>query len=241
MLVNGQIAGEAYAPGVTAQTRTHSNSMHKTVVAMMMGAALADGVIKSPDDPIGNYIPALKDDPRGKITLRELLSMASGLKNPSMAKMESAAFEMMLGNVSQAALSLPHRDRAGPVQLQQRQFPAGRDCAGLCVASRRQGPLCRIPLAKSLVPAGQPRGSAVARVRRWKPALFRLSRRVVARLGAGRRVAAPQGRMGRPATDPGRLDRRDHRAFAWQSQLWHGACGAARPGPGSGAIPRKSR
>lgn len=113
VLVNGQIAGEAYNPGVTGQTKTHSNSMHKSVVAMMMGAALADRTIKSVEDPVGTYIPELKDDPRGKITLRQLLSMASGLKNPSMSKMESAAFEMMLGDVSEAALSLPVETQPG--------------------------------------------------------------------------------------------------------------------------------
>lgn len=113
VLVNGQIAGETYAPGVTAETRTHSNSMHKSVVAMAMGAAIADGLVKSADDPVGDYIPALKDDPRGKITLRQLLSMSSGLKNPSMAKMDSAAIELMLGEVSEAALSLPIEGKPG--------------------------------------------------------------------------------------------------------------------------------
>lgn len=113
VLVNGQLAGEAYARGMTAQSRTQSNSMHKSVVAMLMGAALADGIVKSADDPVGNYIPALKDDPRGKITLRQLLSMSSGLKNPSMAKMESPALELMLGNVSAGALSLPIETEPG--------------------------------------------------------------------------------------------------------------------------------
>jgi CubicO group peptidase (beta-lactamase class C family) len=113
VLVNSQLAGEAYARGMTAQTRTQSNSMHKSVVAMLMGAALADGIVKSADDPVGNYIPALKDDPRGKITLRQLLSMSSGLKNPSMAKMESPALELMLGNVSAGALSLPIETEPG--------------------------------------------------------------------------------------------------------------------------------
>jgi CubicO group peptidase (beta-lactamase class C family) len=113
VLVDGQIAGEAYASGVTAATRTQSNSMHKSVVAMLLGAALADGTIKSADDPVGLYIPAFKDDPRGQITLRQLLAMASGLKNPSMTKMDSAAIELMLGDVSEAALSLPSEGKPG--------------------------------------------------------------------------------------------------------------------------------
>ena len=107
VLVNGQVVGQTYAPGMSGTLPIQTNSMHKSVVAMMMGAAIADGIIKSADDPVGRYIPELSKDPRGKITLRQLLSMSSGLKNASMAKMDSAAIELMLGNVSEAALSLP--------------------------------------------------------------------------------------------------------------------------------------
>ena len=135
VMVDGKVAGEAYAPGVTAETRTHSNSMHKSVVAMLMGAALAEGVVKSADDPIGDYIPALKDDPRAGITLRQLLSMASGLKNPSMAKFDTAAFEIMLGNVSAAALSLRQEGKPGTFNYNN----ANLQLAGTALANALQG------------------------------------------------------------------------------------------------------
>lgn len=110
VLVNGKLAGQSYAPGMTGTTPIQTNSMHKSVVALLAGAALADGLVKSVDDPVGRYITEWKDDPRGEITLRQLLSMASGLKNPSLAKGDTAAIELMMGNVSAAALSL---SRAG--------------------------------------------------------------------------------------------------------------------------------
>jgi len=113
VLVDGRLAGESYAAGITGATPIQTNSMHKSVVAMMLGAAIADGLIKSVDDPVGRYIPEWQDDPRGRITLRQLLSMASGLKNPSLSKGETAAVELMLGNVSEAALSLPIEGPAG--------------------------------------------------------------------------------------------------------------------------------
>ncbi len=113
VLIDGKIAGEAYASGVTQASRTQSNSMHKSVVALMIGAAIEQGIIASVDDPVGKYLDELKGDPRGQITLRQLLSMSSGLHNPSMAKMEGAAIEMMLGNVSDAALSLPIETKPG--------------------------------------------------------------------------------------------------------------------------------
>lgn len=107
VLVNGKLAGEAYGPGVTGALPIQTNSMHKSVVALLMGAAITDGIVKSVDDPVGRYIPEWKDDPRGAITLRQLLSMASGLRNPSLAKGEPAAVELMLGDVTAAALALP--------------------------------------------------------------------------------------------------------------------------------------
>ena len=113
VLIDGKIAGEAYSSGITQATRTQSNSMHKSVVALMIGAAIEAGIIGSVDDPVGKYLDELKGDPRGQITLRQLLSMSSGLHNPSMAKMEGPAMEMMLGNVSDAALGLPIETKPG--------------------------------------------------------------------------------------------------------------------------------
>lgn len=113
VLRDGKLAAESYRAGANAATRASSQSMHKTVVAIMIGAAIGDGLIGSVDDPVGRYIDEWKDDPRGKITLRQLLSMASGLHNPSFSKMEMAAMNMMLADVSSAALGLKIEGKAG--------------------------------------------------------------------------------------------------------------------------------
>jgi CubicO group peptidase (beta-lactamase class C family) len=42
---------------------------------------MRDGAIQSVDDPVGNYIEEWKDDPRGQITLRQVMMMTSGLHN----------------------------------------------------------------------------------------------------------------------------------------------------------------
>lgn len=131
VLVDGKVVGESYASGVTGATPLQTNSTHKSVVALLMGAAIADGLIKSVDDPVGRYIPALNDDPRGKITLRQLLSMASGLKNPSLAKREDAAIELMLGNSSQTALALPQEGPPGAFNYNN----ANLQLAGLALAN----------------------------------------------------------------------------------------------------------
>jgi CubicO group peptidase (beta-lactamase class C family) len=118
VLVNGAVAGEAYRPGASAATRTASQSMHKTVVGMMMGAAIADGAITSIDDPVGKYLTEWANDPRGKIPLRAFLTMSSGIRNPSMAKGELQAFNLMLGDVTGAAMDAEIEQAPGTFSYQ---------------------------------------------------------------------------------------------------------------------------
>jgi CubicO group peptidase (beta-lactamase class C family) len=53
--------------------------MHKSVLGLVYGAALRDGIIHSLDDKVGDYLQEWANDPRGSITLRQLLTMQSGL------------------------------------------------------------------------------------------------------------------------------------------------------------------
>lgn len=78
---NGSIIYENHAENVSIKTRTESFSMMKTVTALMTGIAIDKGIIKSIDDPVGDYLKQWQDDPRGQITLRQLLTMSSGLQH----------------------------------------------------------------------------------------------------------------------------------------------------------------
>ena len=51
----------------------------RPLVALAAGLALADGRDKSLDDPVKRYLPEWNDDPRGRITVRQLLNETSGL------------------------------------------------------------------------------------------------------------------------------------------------------------------
>ena len=75
----GKIQTEWYAEGWDAESLTQSQSMHKSLLAILIGAAIEDGVIGSVDDPVARYIPKWENDPRGDITLNELMMMSSGL------------------------------------------------------------------------------------------------------------------------------------------------------------------
>ncbi|MXO68817.1 serine hydrolase domain-containing protein [Pelagerythrobacter marinus] len=76
----GEIAAERYAPGYGRETRFASWSMAKTVTAVMIGMLVADGRLALDESP---PVPRWQrpGDPRGEITLRQLLQMRSGLRH----------------------------------------------------------------------------------------------------------------------------------------------------------------
>lgn len=76
----GEIAAERYAEGYDADTRLVSWSMAKTVTAVMIGMLVADGRLRLDETaPVPRWQRA--GDPRGEITLRQLLQMRSGLRH----------------------------------------------------------------------------------------------------------------------------------------------------------------
>lgn len=63
----------------TKSEPVNSFSMAKSFTALLIGCALKDGYIHSLDDETSLYIPELRNDSRGKIIIRQLLTMSSGL------------------------------------------------------------------------------------------------------------------------------------------------------------------
>jgi CubicO group peptidase (beta-lactamase class C family) len=76
----GRVIGERYAPGYHENTRFVSWSMAKSITGVMIGMLISDGRLRL-DEPAP--IPAWQrpGDPRGEITLRQLLQMRSGLRH----------------------------------------------------------------------------------------------------------------------------------------------------------------
>jgi CubicO group peptidase (beta-lactamase class C family) len=75
----GVIQDEWYAPHWQRDQLTQSQSMHKSLLGLFIGIAIEEQRIASIDDPVGRYLSEWRDDPRGAITLRQLLQMSSGL------------------------------------------------------------------------------------------------------------------------------------------------------------------
>lgn len=78
----GALEIEHYGDGFGPSSRYDTASMHKPVVALLLGAAISDGKIGSVEDPLGRYVPGLPPA-RAALPLRALLEMASGLETPS--------------------------------------------------------------------------------------------------------------------------------------------------------------
>lgn len=80
VLHDGRIVAERYGPGYHENTRFVSWSMAKTVTAVMIGMLVADGRLRL-DESVP--VPAWQrpGDPRGEITLRQLLQMRAGLRH----------------------------------------------------------------------------------------------------------------------------------------------------------------
>ena len=79
VLQNDKIRLEEYAEGVDKTTLWTSFSVAKSISSMLLGVALKEGDIESLDDALQKYIPEFKGYDYGKVTVRQLLTMTSGI------------------------------------------------------------------------------------------------------------------------------------------------------------------
>lgn len=111
---DGQIIHESYTGDASAATPTDSYSMHKSLLALVYGIAIDEAIIGSVDDIAGRYITEWKDDPRGQITLKQLLNMESGLTLYSFSDPDGKSLELLLAaDINAVALDHPMADAPG--------------------------------------------------------------------------------------------------------------------------------
>ena len=80
VLQNGRVEVERYWGSATRDTVYNGSAVSAVTAALLIGIAIDEGHIETVDDPIGHYLPAWKEDPRGAITIRQALQMTSGLQ-----------------------------------------------------------------------------------------------------------------------------------------------------------------
>lgn len=112
----GRIVAEKYARGFDKDTRLLGWSASKSVVATLVGTLVASGRLALDSSP---PVPEWKDlnDPRRKITLRQLLNMSSGLKfgEPYNPGSDSTAMLFERHDMGAYAASMPLRYPPGTV------------------------------------------------------------------------------------------------------------------------------
>ena len=75
-----EILFEHYQYGRTDRDRFMSQSMAKSVTAMLVGIAIGQGAINSVDDPAEKYVLGFKGSEYGETSIRDLLHMSSGVE-----------------------------------------------------------------------------------------------------------------------------------------------------------------
>jgi CubicO group peptidase (beta-lactamase class C family) len=110
---DGALAYEHYAEGFDAASPLHAFSMGKTVLGLAYGLAVDKGVV-SVTDPLSLHLEEWRDDPRGAITLEQLLQMRSGLKLYSLEQGDPQAIHLVFGEaITEAALATPLESAPG--------------------------------------------------------------------------------------------------------------------------------
>ena len=95
---NDEIILEKYFDDYNAETISDTQSMHKTVLAMMVGIAIDEGIIESVNEPASKHLIEWRDDSRNQITIKHLLQQSSGLDYPEFSFHPLSEFnQLMLG------------------------------------------------------------------------------------------------------------------------------------------------
>lgn len=79
VLKDGEITFEKYFLGNDENTRWMSMSVVKSMVSVLVGAAIKDGAIESIDDNVADYLPQFKGTAYDGVSVKQLLQMTSGV------------------------------------------------------------------------------------------------------------------------------------------------------------------
>ncbi len=80
IIQDGKVRFERYGLDFDANGRWTSFSVAKSFTSTLVGAAIQDGAIRSLDDTVSRYIPDLRGSAYDQVTIRQLLTMSSGVR-----------------------------------------------------------------------------------------------------------------------------------------------------------------
>lgn len=159
VLKDGKVVLERYGLGRKPQERWTSFSVAKSVTSTLVGAAIQDGYIKSLDEPVTTYIPQLKGGGYDGVTVRQLITMTSGVKwnedytdpNSDVAKVGFAVTEPGVNPIVSYMKTLPRETAPGEKFV----YKTGEtDLAGILVSNAVGKPLSQYLSEKIWGPFG---------------------------------------------------------------------------------------
>jgi CubicO group peptidase (beta-lactamase class C family) len=159
ILQDGKLRLERYGLDFDAQGRWTSFSMAKSVTAMLVGAALQDGHLKSLDDKVTDYLPQLQGSAYAQVSLRQLLTMTSGVrwnenygdKNSDVAKFNAHKPEEGMDAIVSYLKQLPREAPAGTRWL----YSTGEtNLVGVLLGTAIKKPLADYLSEKIWIPVG---------------------------------------------------------------------------------------
>ncbi len=159
ILQDGQIRFEKCGLGFGPSGRWTSFSVAKSFTSTLVGAAIQDGYIKSLDDKVSQYIPGLEGSAYDDVSIRQLLTMSSGVQwnedyedpNADVAKFNNAEPEDGLDATVSYMRHLPRAHPPGEVW----HYNTGEtNLIGVLVSSATKKPLAQYLQEKVWQPAG---------------------------------------------------------------------------------------
>jgi CubicO group peptidase (beta-lactamase class C family) len=118
---DGKVLLERYGLGRKPEDRWISFSVTKSFTSTLVGAAIQDGKIRSLDDPVTQYVPQLAGSAYAGVTLRQLLTMSSGVRwnesysdpDADVARYTTAIQEPGVNPIVSYMRSLPRANKPG--------------------------------------------------------------------------------------------------------------------------------
>ena len=165
ILHRGRVRYEAYDDDYGPDGRWTSFSVAKSITATLVGVALRDGAFGSVDDGIALYLPGLAGSAYADVTLRQLLTMASGVgwneayddPNADVARFWGQTPQPDIDNVSAFMRKQPRVAPAGTVW----NYNTGEtNLLGAAIASATGQTLAAYLSAKIWQPCGMERDAA---------------------------------------------------------------------------------
>ena len=159
ILKDGKVVLERYGLDRGPTDRWTSFSVAKSVTAILAGAALKDGYIKSLDDPVSTYVPEMKGGSYDQVSVRQLITMTSGVKwnedytdpNSDVAKVGFKVEEPGVNPVVSYMRKLPRESAPGEKFV----YKTGEtDLAGIVISKAVGKPLSQYLSEKVWAPYG---------------------------------------------------------------------------------------